>query len=274
WSTPAMEVGDYPAANFVRFCDNHGLLKLWDRPVWRTVKGGSRAYVDRITKRFADRILVSTPISAVRRFPDHVELFDVRGTRYRFDEVVIATHADQALRMLADAGDDERRLLGAFRYSKNEAVLHSDVGLMPKRRAAWSSWNYLSDRNTSQARPSITYWMNRLQPLGSAPPTFVTLNPCRNIREGTVISRETYEHPVFDIGTARAQQEIWSLQGRRNTWFCGAHFGAGFHEDGLQAGLAVAEDLGGVLRPWPMPENTPRIVRRPVVRPVIAEVTA
>jgi len=274
WSTPAMEVGDYPAANFVKFCRNHGLLEMWNRPVWRTVKGGSREYVNRMTKGFSDRIRVSTPIAAIRRHPGRVEIADAKGNVRMFDDVVIATHADQALTMLTDPSADERRVLGAFRYSRNEAILHGDTGLMPLRRAAWSSWNYLSDNRQGFNQPSITYWMNKLQPLGTAPPTFVTLNPCRTPREETIISREVYEHPVFDLATERAQQEIWSLQGLRNTWFCGAHFGSGFHEDGLQAGLAVAEDLGGVRRPWQVATESARIVRKPVAYPVAVEALA
>jgi predicted NAD/FAD-binding protein len=164
--------------------------------------------------------------------------------------------------MLVDPSVDESRILGAFQYSRNEAVLHSDASLMPKRRAAWSSWNYLTNAATGPAQPSITYWMNRLQPLGNAPETFVTLNPCRAPREELVIRREIYEHPIFDMATDRAQKEIWSLQGRRRTWFCGAHFGSGFHEDGLQAGLAVAEDLGGLRRPWQVEQESGRIVRQ------------
>ncbi|CAN7568913.1 NAD(P)/FAD-dependent oxidoreductase [Rhizobium sp. LjRoot254] len=274
WSTPAMEVGDYPAANFVKFCRNHGLLEMWGRPMWRTVKGGAREYVNRMTERFSDRIRVSTPIAAIRRHAGRVEISDAKGNVQMFDDVVIATHADQALKMLTDASADERRVLGAFRYSRNEAILHNDAGLMPVRRMAWSSWNYLSDDREGFSQPSITYWMNKLQPLGSAPPTFVTLNPCRMPREDMIISREVCEHPVFDLATDRAQQEIWSLQGLRNTWFCGAHFGSGFHEDGLQAGLAVAEDLGGVRRPWQVATESARIVRKPVAYPVAVEVLA
>ncbi len=272
WSTPAMQVGAYPAASFIKFCCNHGLLELWNRPVWRTVKGGSREYVARMKSRFANRIRLSTSVEAIRRVEGRVQLNDAHGGQHVFDDVVVATHADQALRMLADASDDERRVLAAFRYSRNEAVLHGDAALMPKRRAAWSSWNYVADArigaHDEPARPSITYWMNRLQPLGAAPPTFVTLNPERAPREETVIRREVYEHPVFDLSTDRAQQEIWTLQGMRNTWFCGAHFGSGFHEDGIQAGLAVAEDLGGVRRPWQVAQESARIVRRPLARPV------
>ena len=261
WSTPALEVGRYPAASFVRFCCNHGLLALRDRPVWRTVTGGSREYVKRITKPYADRIKLSTPVKSVRRLEHSVELIDGNGASHVFDEVVIATHADQALRMLSDPRSDESRILGAFQYSRNEAVLHSDASLMPKRRAAWSSWNYLTNAETGSAQPSITYWMNRLQPLGPGPEVFVTLNPCRAPRGELVIRREIYEHPIFDLETDRAQNEIWSLQGQNRTWFCGAYFGSGFHEDGLQAGLAVAEDLGGLRRPWRVEQESARIVR-------------
>ena len=179
WSTPAMEVGAYPAASFVKFCCNHGLLDLWNRPTWRTVNGGSREYVARVAASFADRIRVKTPVKQIRRLSDHVEVLDAFDRRYQFDDVVVATHADQALRMTADPSEEERRILGSFRYSRNEAVLHGDTCFMPKRRAAWSSWNYVGDHGGSHQRsltlPSITYWMNKLQSLGAAPPIFVTL---------------------------------------------------------------------------------------------------
>ncbi|MDE1157095.1 MAG: NAD(P)/FAD-dependent oxidoreductase [Neorhizobium sp.] len=268
WSTPAMDIGAYPAANFVRFCSNHGLLELWNRPVWRTVEGGSRQYVRRMTESFADRIELSNPVRSLRRIGGRVEVIDGRGQARLFDDVVIATHADQALSLLQDADGEERRILGAFHYARNEAVLHTDIDLMPKRRGAWSSWNYIAEGADGPSQPSITYWMNRLQPLGDAPPVFVTLNPRRAPREDLVIKRESYEHPVFDLATDRAQREIWGLQGLRNTWFCGAHFGAGFHEDGLQSGLAVAEDLGGLRRPWIVADDSGRIVRtRPAAAP-------
>ncbi|WP_337268226.1 NAD(P)/FAD-dependent oxidoreductase [Oryzifoliimicrobium ureilyticus] len=274
WSTPAMEVGEYPAASFVRFCSNHGLLNVWDRPVWRTVAGGSREYVKRIIKPFEDRILLSSAVTSVVRLEHGVEITDSHGERRSFDDVVIATHADQAMRMLADPSEEEGQTLSAFRYSTNEAVLHTDPAVMPKRRAAWSSWNYLARSTQGPTKPSITYWMNKLQPLGSAPPIFVTLNPGLAVKEESVIKRETYEHPVFDLATDAAQKRLWSLQGVRNTWFCGAHFGSGFHEDGLQAGLAVAEDLGGIRRPWQVADESGRIVRKPLRSPTTLEATA
>lgn len=261
WSTPAMEVGRYPAAHFIKFCSNHGLLLLRNRPVWRTVVGGSQEYVKRITAPFADRIRLSTPVTRIHRLPDGVEIAGENGKFERFDDVVIATHADQALGMLSDATRAERRILGAFTYTKNRAVLHTDSSFMPRRRAAWSSWNYVADKRIEAGQPSITYWMNKLQPLGEIPDTFVTLNPMREPEQGKIIAEEIYHHPVFDAGTEQTRQELWALQGLRNTWFCGAYFGSGFHEDGLQAGLAVAEDLGGVKRPWQVANDSTRIVR-------------
>lgn len=209
WSTPALEVGDQPAAAFVRFCDNHGLLKISGRPVWRTVRGGSREYVSRITRSYRDRILTGTSVVAVRRHDDGVSVTDANGVTRSFDHAVIATHARDALAMLADPSRQEERLLGAFRYARNEAVLHTDISLMPRRRAAWSSWNYLTDRDGASRRLSVTYWMNSLQPLATKTPILVTLNPLREPRRGTVIRREAYEHPLFDVATMRAQHELW-----------------------------------------------------------------
>ena len=181
------------------------------------------------------------------------------GAERRFDQVVIATHADQALGLLTDPGPEEARLLGSFAYSRNTAVLHGDPQLMPRRRRAWSSWNYLSEGRGETRKLSVTYWMNRLQSLPGDRQLFVTLNPATEPDPATVHHRETYEHPIFDVGAMRAQRELWSLQGARNTWFCGAYFGVGFHEDGLQAGLAVAEALGGVRRPWRVRDESGRI---------------
>ena len=258
WSTPVDDIPAYPAAAFVRFCENHGLLKMVRRPVWRTVDGGSREYVSRLTRSFADRIVTGQPVRMVRRQSDGVEIVTDGGAQ-RFDHVVIAAHADQALAMLADAGSEERRLLGAFRYRPNTAVLHSDPVVMPRRRRAWASWNYSSETRAEASELSVTYWMNLLQGLPDDAPLFVTLNPNRDIDPARVLCRNTYHHPVFDAAAGAAQEELWSLQGVRRTWFCGAYFGAGFHEDGLQSGLAVAENLGGVRRPWHVPQESGRI---------------
>jgi predicted NAD/FAD-binding protein len=259
WSTPAADVGDYPAEAFVRFCANHGLLKLTGRPTWRTVDGGSRVYVERLTRSFADQIKIGQPVRTVRRVPGGVEIMHGAGTIAHFDHVMIATHADQALRMLSDPSPSERQILGAFRYNQNEAVLHTDSDLMPKRRKVWSSWNYMSSSASREKQLSVTYWMNRLQDIPDSHPTFVSLNPFKEPQESKVLRRELYEHPVYDVEAIAARDRLWTLQGARNTWYCGAYFGAGFHEDGLQAGLAAAEALGGIRRPWTVLGESNRI---------------
>jgi hypothetical protein len=255
WSAPPGKILDYPAASFIRFHDSHGLLRLRNRPQWRTVTGGSRAYVERLTQAYQDRIRLGAGVSALHRGPDGVKIRDRSGTITAFDHVVIASHADQALAILDDPSAEEQKLLGAFRYSDNVAVLHSDPALMPRRRAVWASWNYIGAAN--EACPTVTYWMNALQGLPPDAPLFVTLNPQRPPRDQH--HREVYQHPLFDAAAIAAQAELWSLQGRRNTWFCGSYFGAGFHEDGLQAGLAVAEALGGPRRPWRVNNESGRI---------------
>ena len=258
WSTPAAKIGAYPAASFIRFCETHGLLKLTGRPTWRTVAGGSRSYV-RVLAGAVSEVVTGYPIRTILRTASDAEIIGLDGRRRRFDKIVVATHADQALSMLADPSSEERRLLSAFDYLVNDTVLHSDARLMPQRRRVWSSWNYMTRNDRNGRRLAVTYWMNRLQGIDSERPLFVTLNPHREIAPEAVLRRMRYSHPRFDARAMQAQKELWSIQGIRNTWFCGAYFGAGFHEDGLQAGLAVAEALGGVRRPWTVPEESGRI---------------
>jgi predicted NAD/FAD-binding protein len=257
WSTPCDGMLDHPAASFLRFCDNHGLLRLTGRPEWRTVTGGSRSYVERITKPFADKIRLGEGIKSVRRRPGDVEIVADSGETALYDHVVIAAHADQGLAMLADPSDAEFSLLGSLRYSYNDAVMHGDPAVMPRRRKVWCSWNYVGEQDDKAV--CATYWMNRLQAVKTKTPVFVTLNPPLQPAPHTVIHRESYEHPQFDAAALSAQHRLWSLQGVQRTWYCGAYFGAGFHEDGLQAGLAVAEALGGMRRPWSVPEESGRI---------------
>lgn len=261
WSAPAQALLDYPAEAFIRFCDNHGLLQIARRPLWRTVDGGSRLYVDRLTARYRDRIRVGVGARRLVRDPGGVTVHDSEGGAARFDQVVVATHADEALRLLATPSERERSLLASFRYSDNLAVMHRDASLMPKRRGIWSSWNYLGHRKTAPVDGTlcVTYWMNRLQGLPDNDDLFITLNPLREPRAGTEVRRERYTHPVFDGAAMTAQQQLWTLQGVGRTWFCGAYFGSGFHEDGLQAGLAVAEALGGGRRPWQVAGESGRI---------------
>ncbi|WP_026792527.1 NAD(P)/FAD-dependent oxidoreductase [Pleomorphomonas oryzae] len=257
WSTPAAEVGAYPAEAFIRFCDNHGLLRLRNRPQWRTVKGGSRAYVVRLSEPLAGRILIGRDVNIIERSAAGVVIED-GASRRRFDKVLLACHADQALKVIRTPTEAERRVLGAFRYSRNHTVLHADERLMPRRRAAWAAWNYIATSDHS-AGPSVTYWMNRLQHIDPSVPLFVTLNPLIEPRAESVYRTFTYEHPLFDQAAIEAQKQLWSLQGGGNTWFAGAYFGAGFHEDGLQAGLAAAEAMGGVRRPWSVENESGRI---------------
>jgi predicted NAD/FAD-binding protein len=256
WSTSSSGARDYPAETMIRFFQNHGLLQLMRRPQWHTVAGGSRTYVERLAAGLNQRR--GRPVTAVRRTGAGVLVQDASGAAEVFDRVVIAAHADQALRLLEQPTRAEQEVLGAFRYGRNLAVLHGDPALMPRRRAAWSAWNHLGRRGDRDGF-CVTYWMNKLQHLPGAPDLFVTLNPCREPRPDQVFARFDYAHPLFDFAALRAQRRLWSLQGEGGVWFCGAYFGAGFHEDGLQAGLAVAEALGDVRRPWVVPGESDRI---------------
>lgn len=270
WSTPAADIGNYPAAAFIRFCETHGLLKLAGRPVWRTVEGGSRSYVQVLAEAIPE-IVSDYPIKTISRTASGVDIAGPDGHCRHFDQVVIATHADQALAMLAHPSPEERRLLGAFGYIDNEAILHSDSTLMPRRRRVWSSWNYMARETNLRRHLAVTYWLNRLQGIANGTPLFLTLNPHREIDPDAVLRKLNYRHPGFDGKAMAAQQQLWSLQGVQRTWFCGAYFGAGFHEDGLQAGLAVAEAVGGVRRPWTVREESGRIHLRPL-SPAVADI--
>jgi hypothetical protein len=259
WSAAPAEIMAYPAAAFIRFHDNHGLLQLRGRPIWRTVSGGARQYISRLARPLASRVRRSAGVVRIERVEGRVSVLDAHGEREIFDHVMLATHADEALAVLADASVAERALLGAFRYSRNVAVLHTDESLMPRRRGVWASWNYIGGSDGARERVCVTYWMNRLQNLPTKTNVFVTLNPPRQPRQGSVLSIEAYDHPLFDALAISAQERLWGLQGVRNTWFCGAYFGSGFHEDGLQAGLAAAEQLGGVRRPWSVANESSRV---------------
>jgi len=260
WSTPARDVRDFPAATFIRFCENHGLLKITDRPIWRTVTGGSRSYVARLTAAYANRVRAGCGAVEVVRTAKGVEVRDTAGVAETYDHVIIAAHADQGLKLLAAPTTMERDLLGRFSYTRNRTILHSDASLMPRRRRVWSAWNYLGRTTGNGDRElCVTYWMNRLQDLPRQTPLFVTLNPIVEPDPAKIINEQIYEHPLFDSGAIRAQRDLWKLQGQGGVWWCGAYFGSGFHEDGLQAGLAVAEAIGGVRRPWSVANESGRI---------------
>jgi uncharacterized protein len=265
WSTTAREMRDYPLLAFCRFFASHGLFSLTTRPKWRTVSGGSRQYVNAMTAEMGNNIRLSTAVARIRRIDGLVEITDRHGHRDLFTDVVVAGHADQALHMLADADEDERQLLGAFAYTDNVAVLHSDTALMPQRERVWASWNYIGGSSDGDETPlCVTYWMNRLQNLDPRSNIFLTLNPTRPVNPHKVIQRFDYTHPLFNQRALDAQQQLWRLQGQRNTWYCGSYFGHGFHEDALQSGLAVAEAIGGQRRPWLVDGESSRITLPPM----------
>ncbi len=245
WSCPTDQMLRFPVATLIRFCHNHGLIQVTDRPQWHTVRGGSREYVRRLVAALPDARL-DTPVLGLQRSEQHVRLLTHQGAE-SFDAVVLACHSDQALRLLGQgASDAERAVLGAIRYQPNLAVLHRDAAVLPQRRLAWAAWNYeRADAPREQAQVCLHYWLNRLQPLPWQQPILVSLNPARPIRDELVHQRIEYHHPVFDLAAIQAQQRLPELQGRQHTWFCGAWCGYGFHEDGLRAGLAAAD---GVLK--------------------------
>lgn len=250
WSGTRNDVRAMPAASFLKFLDNHGLIRVTDRPQWRTIEGGSRSYVERAVKEIT-RVHTSRPIRALRRSTEGVEAVDGDGAAERYDQVVLATHADVSLKILGDdASNAERRTLSAFRYGANEVVLHSDPTAMPRRQRLWSSWNAIERTGDTGDRPvSVSYWMNQLQPLKTNKDVFVTLNPGGTLDETRVIDRWITAHPQFDVNTDIAQRQVPALQGRDRVWFAGAYLGHGFHEDGLQSGLTVAAALRSPV-PW------------------------
>ena len=255
WSANTAQMAAYPAQSFLNFFANHGLVQLTNRPAWRTVLGGSREYVRRLVASISGTVHVRATVVAVVRYPDGVAVQLSDGRTLHFDAVVIGAHADQALAMLDQPSAAERELLGVFRYAHNRAVLHEDASLMPHRRTAWASWNYLGE---SGAQPAVTYWMNRLQPLATRHELFVTLNPPRPPRVDLTHREFSYAHPLFERDSLAAQGELWRIQGAQRVWFCGSYFGYGFHEDALESGLWVAEALGGMRRPWQVPVGSQR----------------
>ncbi len=258
WSTPTRGMLEFPARAFIEFFSNHNLLQVGNRPQWRTVAGGSREYVAKIVAERRFKTVTRSNIMSVARHASGVEIVFADGSRQRFDEVVFACHADEALKLLADPSDMERKILSAFRFTANRAVLHTDPSFMPRRKRLWSAWNYLRGEQ-GEDNLSLTYWMNRLQPLPTKTDIFVTLNPHREFAEGSVQYSVDYDHPMFDGPAIAAQSEVWQIQGARRSWFAGAWLGYGFHEDGLQSGLEVAERIGQIGRPWTVGNQRDRI---------------
>jgi predicted NAD/FAD-binding protein len=237
------------------------MLQFRNRPLWRTVTSGSKTYVDKLLNDSDIEIKKNTPVVRIARSSKYIHLTDTLGTIRPFDHVVLAVHANTALKLLEKPTQQETSLLGCFSYQKNLAVLHRDLRWMPRRRRLWSSWNYLKKPGGAGNDLCLTYWMNRLQNLPNTENLFVTLNPAGSFHPKSVLDTFSYEHPVFSTPTSYAKSRLWQLQGSHRTWFCGSYFGDGFHEDGVQSGLAVAEDLGQVRRPWKVPNESGRITR-------------
>ena len=246
WSADPRQMWSFPARFLAEFFDNHGMLGFSDRPRWRTISGGSARYVETLTTPWRDRLRLRAPVQAISRADDHVLVTAQGAEAERFDEVVIATHSDQALKLLTDASSSEHEILGAIPYQMNEAVLHTDRRLLPRRRRAWASWNYHLVDNPS-GRATVTYHMNRLQSLRAEREFCVTLNRSDTIDPAKVIRRIAYAHPVYTPNGVKAQARVAEISGRNRTHFCGAYWGWGFHEDGVVSGLRVADRFGAKL---------------------------
>jgi predicted NAD/FAD-binding protein len=244
WSCPTDQMLAFPVATMVRFCHNHGLIQVTNRPQWYTVDGGARQYVQKITDNIADKRL-NAPVQQVLRDAQGVRVV-TEGQVERFDAIVLACHSDQALRLLGgEASADEREVLGAIRYQPNRAVLHTDASVLPRSELAWAAWNYerAPSKGVESAQVCLHYLLNRLQPLPVTQPVVVSLNPQREIAAKHVVGEYEYDHPVFDLAAIRAQARVPAMQGQLNTYFAGAWTGYGFHEDGLKSGLHAARAL-------------------------------
>ena len=252
WSTSTRGVMDFPFPFFARFFDSHGLLNVYERPQWQTVTGGSKTYIDALMRRFKGQLRTGDEVRALRRAGNAAWITTAAAGEERYDAVVCATHSDQALRLLSDPSDDEHAALGGVPFTRNAAYLHTDIGLMPRRRAAWSAWNALLAQDALTDDPiGVTYWMNRLQNLPTRVEYFVSLNPPRLPRAETIQYQVFYSHPQYRAGTIRAQQALPALQGQNHVWWSGAWTRYGFHEDGFTSALrAVAGIDRGCLPQW------------------------
>lgn len=248
WSCPTETFGCFPIRFIIEFYAHHGLLQIHDRPQWRVISGGSQRYVEKLTAPWRDRIRLSTPVEAVRRVEGGVRIASARGAEL-FDEVIFACHSDTALRILQDADAMEESLLRAFPYSRNRVVLHTDPSVLPRRRRAWASWNYHIPRRPA-ARPTVSYWMNRLQGIESPHDFCVTLNEEDSVDPANVLGTYNYSHPVFTGARAAAQRRHADVIRRRGVSFCGAYWGNGFHEDGVRSALAVCTRFGVDPHKW------------------------
>ena len=249
WSTPRARMRDFPARTLARFFDNHGLLTFNRRHQWWTVVGGSRRYVSSMARDMHAQVRLGAKVDAVTRGSGGVRVKSTGQEAETFDAAVLACHADTSLAILKDSSPREERILGRIPFVRNRLVLHTDPRLMPRRRACWSSWVYLADSGCAEERASVTYWMNSLQGIADETPLFATLNPPGRIDESRILDDHFFDHPQFDARAIAAQAQLPSIQGRADTWYCGAWTGMGFHEDGLASAVRVAGEFG-VLPPW------------------------
>ncbi len=249
WSTPRAGMRDFPAGVLARFFAHHGLLSFAGQHRWWTVEGGSRSYVARMVSGMSAQLHLRTTVEAVTREPGAVSVKAAGEAAETFHSVVFACHADTALAILKDAGTDERKILGRIGFRRNRIVLHTDDRLMPRRKACWSSWVYLANSRLDEDGASVTYWMNSLQSIPRETPLFATLNPSLPIDDDAVLDAHDFDHPQFDFHAHAAQAALPSIQGRSNTWYCGAWTGNGFHEDGLASAVDIARSLGA-RPPW------------------------
>jgi hypothetical protein len=242
WSSSSVRIEDFPARYLVQFMANHNMLKLGDRPAWRVVKGGSSRYIDALKARWRVQVRVATPVTRVQRSDDGV-VIDWQGHREHFDQVVMACHSDQALALLADPSTYETEVLGAIRYQANDTVLHTDESLLPRNRRAWAAWNAHIPREAGE-HCTVSYCMNQLQSITASRTFIVSLNCTDRIDPSKILRRRAYHHPVYSHSMVAAQQRRGQINGQRRTWYCGAYWGFGFHEDGLRSGVEVAQALG------------------------------
>lgn len=259
WSTPRDKMLDFPASTFIDFFANHRLINN-DRPLWRTVKNGSRNYLGKLLGVLGDRAILNAPVNAIERSDNGVTIYIANRDPQQFDQVVVAAHSDQALKMLKDPSANETEILGAIKYGPNRVVLHKDASLMPKNKKCWTSWNAIRSSNEGDEKTiSLTYLMNRLQSIERTKPLFVSLNPNHEPRPDSVFGEWAFEHPLFDLAAINAQNNLEKIQGVKNTWFAGAWTKYGFHEDGLRSGLKIASAL-----------NSPAILDNALPSPAIA----
>lgn len=243
WSADPAGLNDFPVRYMAGFYKNHGMLNIWNRPQWRVIRGGSHQYIGPLTEPYRERIRLSTPVQSVTRHADHVEIKTERFGIERFDAAILACHSDQALAMLADPSPQEREILGAIPYQANETTLHTDISILPSRRRAWASWNYHIPKSP-QGRATMTYNMNVLQSLATTKTYCVSLNSAHLLSPAETIRTMTYHHPIYTMGGVKAQQRHDEINGVRRTYFCGAYWGYGFHEDGVKSALAVCRSFG------------------------------